>query len=149
MHAAMLFIFTLLEDCRPLYKSHHTRAQPKLVRRKQAIPYLQTEWSSCTSAQHGILKFLGSQGVEIRSESANSSKQTEMRDDERITESTPSNSGECRISLGRAPAETCVAPCGCTGSQKWVQFSQLNRLRRKDPSQWIAGAASRGLAKRQ
>jgi hypothetical protein len=31
----------------------------------------------------------------------------------------------------------CIAPCGCTGSQQWIQFSVLNRMRRSDPSQWI------------
>lgn len=134
-----VFIFTLLVGSVHCINHIHKLAQPKLVRREQAAtPYLQTELSSCTSAQHGILKFLESQGVEIGSESDKSSKQTEMRDDERITVSTPNNNVECRISLGRAPAGSkCVAPCGCTGSQKWVQFSELNRLRRKDPSQWI------------
>jgi hypothetical protein len=44
---------------------------------------------------------------------------------------------ECRVSLGRAPiGSKCLAPCGCIGSQQWIQFSVLNRLRRKDPEQW-------------
>jgi hypothetical protein len=54
-----------------------------------------------------------------------------------ITLSTTSNDVECRVSLGRAPiGSKCLAPCGCSGSQKWIQFNVLNRLRRKDPDQW-------------
>ena len=29
-----------------------------------------------------------------------------------------------------------MAPCGCTGSQQWIQFSELNSLRRKEENQW-------------
>lgn len=56
----------------------------------------------------------------------------------RVITSTHDNQIECRITLGRAQiGKKCVAPCQCTGSQKWVQFSVLNKLRRKDPRAWI------------
>ena len=52
--------------------------------------------------------------------------------------STSENNLECRVALGRAPkGRKLIAPCGCTGSQQWVQFAELNRLRRREPSQWI------------
>ena len=51
--------------------------------------------------------------------------------------SEESNNIECRVALERAPiGSKCIAPCGCSGSQKWIQFSVLNRMRRTDPSQW-------------
>jgi len=51
--------------------------------------------------------------------------------------STEENNLECRVALGRAPlGSKCIAPCGCTGSSQWIQFAELNRLRRKEPSQW-------------
>merc|ERR1711871_168512 len=45
---------------------------------------------------------------------------------------------ECRISLDRVDVgKKCIAPCGCVGSQRWIQFSEFNRLRRKEPSKWV------------
>jgi hypothetical protein len=56
----------------------------------------------------------------------------------RVTVSTRSNPIECRVTLGRTQVgRKCVSPCQCIGSQKWVQFSVLNKLRRKDPQAWI------------
>ena len=56
----------------------------------------------------------------------------------KIALSTEEDDLECRITLGKPPVgRKLIAPCGCTGSQEWVQFSELNRLRRKEPSQWV------------
>jgi E3 ubiquitin-protein ligase DOA10 len=52
--------------------------------------------------------------------------------------SSDENHLECRVALTRAPVgRKLIAPCGCTGSQEWVLFAELNRLRRRDPSQWL------------
>lgn len=110
-----------------------------LNRGKEVDNYLQTELSSCTIAQHTVLGFLKTRGVVLGSDSYSSGKVIKKlgNDEQRITVGTAERKVECRISLGPAPVGSkCVAPCGCTGSQKWVQFSELNRLRRKDPSQW-------------
>lgn len=107
-----------------------------------ARSFLQTEMSACVAAQQSIASFLVSKRIPIGGISGSLKKSDIERhpDDEvksRITISLPDNRIECRIALGRAPlGSKCVAPCGCTGSQKWVQFAELNKLRRKDPSQW-------------
>ena len=74
-----------------------------------------------------------------------------------IALSTSKNNYDCRISFDKVLTHSliycinylltytfkvpighkCIAPCGCTGSGKWIQFSELNRLRRKEPLQWI------------
>jgi len=106
------------------------------------IPYLQSEMAACSNAQQSILKFLHEKLIPIgMAPGSLRSAQSSHRDDisSRITISSADNNIECRISLGRAPlGSKCVAPCGCTGSQKWVQFSELNKLRRKDPQQWTS-----------
>lgn len=111
------------------------------IRDQEVLPYLQTELSSCTSAQQNILSFLRTKGIQIGLGAAQQSRAIQNSGNDahsRIVISTSENNIECRITLGKAPIGTkCVAPCGCTGSQKWVQFSELNRLRRKDPSQWM------------
>ncbi|KAJ1393491.1 hypothetical protein B484DRAFT_408182 [Ochromonadaceae sp. CCMP2298] len=107
------------------------------------IPYLQSELSATSTAQQGILAFLHAKQVplgqlpgSLRSKGASGGAADLLS---RITVSTKQNHVECRISLGRAAlGAKCVAPCGCSGSQKWVQFSELNKLRRKDPSQWTS-----------
>jgi hypothetical protein len=56
----------------------------------------------------------------------------------KVALSREDNNLECRVALGRAPVgKKLIAPCGCTGSQEWVQFAELNRLRRREPLQWI------------
>jgi hypothetical protein len=37
-----------------------------------------------------------------------------------------------KVPIGRKA----IAPCQCTGSQQWIQYSTYNKLRRKDPAQW-------------
>jgi len=135
-----IFLFVVYVGVVYCIKHINKLAPPTLTgRENEAIPYLRSELSSCTSAQQSILQFLRTQRVEIGSDAVNGLKQAKVRDGDvnRITVCTPENSVECRVALGPAPVESkCVAPCGCTGSQKWVQFSELNRLRRKDPMQW-------------
>ena len=56
----------------------------------------------------------------------------------KVALSTEDNDFECRVTLGKAPVgRKLIAPCGCTGSQEWIQFAELNRLRRKEPDQWV------------
>jgi hypothetical protein len=74
-------------------------------------------------------------GLKPNSLRAQSKKKVDVKS--RIIVSTESNNVECRIALGKAPiGSKCVAPCSCSGSQKWIQFSELNKLRRNDPKQW-------------
>lgn len=55
----------------------------------------------------------------------------------KVTMSVEGKEIDCRISLGKIPAgRKAIAPCQCTGSQQWIQYSTYNKLRRKDPSQW-------------
>lgn len=99
--------------------------------------FLQSEFSSLSSAQQNIVSYLNSMQIPINKEPRSLLKQSSRDILSRIIVSSKENNIECRIALGRAPiGAKCVAPCGCTGSQKWVQFSELNKLRRKDPSQW-------------
>ena len=113
---------------------------PKLQAiRAEMVPYLQTELSLCSEAQQNIQNFLKTKGVEIGVNPFLNRRSMKRLNDvrSRIVMSTDENNVECRISLGKAPTGSkCIAPCGCSGSQKWVQFSEFNRLRRKDPSQW-------------
>lgn len=99
------------------------------------IPYLQSEMASCSSAQQQIVTFLHGKRIPIGQGVSLRNMAETVRS--RIVVSTKEKGVECRIALGKAPpGAKCVAPCGCSGSQKWVQFSELNRLRRKDPTQW-------------
>lgn len=110
------------------------------------LAFVQTELAATSSAQQAIVKLLSHSHLIPLGQMPRSLAHFRRSDDESIKEShaksrivvsDESNNIECRISLGRAPfGSKCVAPCGCIGSQKWIQFTELNRLRRKDPSQW-------------
>eukprot|EP01039_Chlorochromonas_danica_P003035 gene3035-3311_t len=108
------------------------------------IRYLQKEQTAVTSAQRDIIDFLHSKKISIGREPTHPilGQQDSISDDEsslkaHVAISTESHPIECRVTLGPAPpGSLCVAPCGCTGSQKWVQFQVLNKLRRKEPNQW-------------
>lgn len=113
--------------------------------------YLQSELAATSRVQHDILAFLHDRKIPIgvhkndpRILSQSSAKVFVDSVDQvatpldRVTVCDDSNPIECRISLGPAPfGSVCVAPCRCTGSQKWIQFSLYNKLRRKDPHQWL------------
>ena len=103
------------------------------------VKFLQSELASCSAAQQSVVNFLRSKRVAIGSTPGSllKSKTTNEGVRSRIAVSTHDNNIECRVALGKAPiGSKCVAPCGCSGSQKWVQFAELNKLRRKDPTQW-------------
>ena len=105
--------------------------------------YLQNEALLLAEAQQQITKFLLSKNIPIKSghltrEERQLKKEEESKDQVRVCESTEENEVECRISLDRVEiGKKCIAPCGCGGSQRWIQFSEFNRLRRKEPSKWI------------
>lgn len=109
------------------------------------ISFLQAEAAAVAEAQHNILTLLRQLRIPVESSSKSSqndgiegnvrggSKRLKLR----VAVSTEENNLECRVALGKAPiGSKCIAPCGCTGSAQWIQFCELNRLRRKDPSQW-------------
>lgn len=103
------------------------------------IYYLQQEQILCSNAQQNILSYLKKQLIPVGSEprSLQTTSKVDRIEDRTIT-STESYPIECRLTLDFAPpGAKCVAPCSCAGSQKWIQFSVLNKLRRKDPKQWI------------
>lgn len=134
--------------CVCIFFANVTTVQPTIIETmktgtpqnsNEVIPYLQSELASCSSAQQQILTFLHGKGIPVGLGPASLRKVRNIAESlrSRITVSTSDNGVECRIALGTAPVGAkCVAPCGCSGSQKWVQFAELNRLRRKDPAQW-------------
>jgi hypothetical protein len=103
------------------------------------IHYFQDEQLSLSNSQQDIIKKLHHFKIPVGLEPA-SLRQTPDRTESvenRIATSTSSHPIECRITLDKGkPGVKCIAPCKCTGSQKWVQLSILNKLRRKDPHQW-------------
>jgi hypothetical protein len=108
------------------------------VAQQQTLQYLQSELATLSAAQQNVGSFLRSKRISIGLPPGSLSATRKIGSAlSRIAVSTEENPVECRVALGRAPAGAmCVAPCGCTGSQKWVQFAELNRLRRKEPDQW-------------
>ena len=103
--------------------------------------FLQTEITAMATAHNSINTFLRQKKIAIGETSG--SLRT-LRNDHRLSGgklvvalSDDSNNIECRVALERAPiGSKCIAPCGCSGSQRWIQFAVLNRMRRTDPSQW-------------
>jgi hypothetical protein len=103
--------------------------------------FLQTELTALAAAHNSINTFLrdrkiavgdapGSLRTSLPGSCATSNRLVVALSDE-------SNNIECRVALERAPVGAkCIAPCGCTGSQRWVQVSVLNKMRRTDPAQW-------------
>jgi hypothetical protein len=107
----------------------------------ELIKYLQNEQAGVSAAQQRIVEYLHSKKISIGSEPVDPSvlsKSSESLIKDRLAVSTDEHPIECRVTLDQAPTGSiCVAPCGCSGSQKWVQFSVLNKLRRKEPKQWV------------
>ena len=105
------------------------------------LSYLQREQTAVTMAQSQIVQFLQNKKIPIGQEPT--THQTPHTTDtdtllDRIAISTSKNPIECRITLDTATeGSICVAPCSCAGSQKWVELSVFNKLRRKNPSQWL------------
>ena len=101
--------------------------------------FLQKESSALSTSQGQVIGFLKSKGIRIGTKASERMEPVSdvQSDRVRIAMSTDTNNLECRVALGRAPTGSkVVAPCRCSGSQEWVQFSELNRLRRRDPKQW-------------
>lgn len=100
--------------------------------------YLHQEHIHLSEIQSKLVSFLQSNQIPISSEISLVHKSEDIPVQDRITISSKQNPVECRITLTKVKSgKLCVAPCKCTGSQKWVQFSVLNQLRRKDPKQWM------------
>mmetsp|Transcript_21021 Transcript_21021/g.21142 ORF Transcript_21021/g.21142 Transcript_21021/m.21142 type:complete len:275 (-) Transcript_21021:59-883(-) len=104
----------------------------------EVLAWLQSQSIEVASAQNNIKSFLTSRRIPVGSQPRSLRPSNSTGERIRIALSTEDNDYECRISLGKATiGRKVVAPCGCTGSQEWVQFSELNRMRRRDPSQWV------------
>lgn len=105
----------------------------------EVLQFLQKESSALSSAQTNVGGFLKSRGIRLGIKASERALPASAKKAEgvRIALSTPDNNLECRVSLSRAAiGSKVIAPCRCSGSQEWVQFSELNRLRRRDPKQW-------------
>lgn len=104
-----------------------------------SVKFLQNELAAVGAAQQKILGFLGQKNIHIGQLPTSKLKTVDVDDiRSRIAVSTEENNIECRVALAKAPVGSkCIAPCGCVGSQKWIQFSEFNKLRRNDPAQWI------------
>lgn len=101
------------------------------------LSFFQNELAGCREAQQSLSGFLHSNKISIGMKPGSIRSRLYQRSRANAIISTEENKIECRVALGRAPLGVkCVAPCACTGSQKWIQFSELNKLRRKDPEQW-------------
>ena len=113
-----------------------------VVDRTAVTNYLQSELASIAKAHNSINSLLrekripiGDQPCSLRDVFASDNKQHGKL---MVILSDDSNDIECRVALERAPiGSKCIAPCGCTGSQQWIQFAVLNRMRRSEPSQWM------------
>ena len=133
----------------------HVSSAPSSPSDSSILNYLQQESAAVTAAQHSIQQFLLSKNIPVglgpvaskaireRASRQAAALSAEGSDDPtkfsnyKIAMSTAENDITCRISLARVPlGRKCVAPCGCAGSQEWVQFAELNRLRRLEPQQW-------------
>jgi hypothetical protein len=105
--------------------------------------YLQNEALALSESQQQISSFLISKNIPIKSlhlsrEERRRRQLEAEKSKSRICMSTEENEVECRISLDRIDVgRKAIAPCGCVGSQRWIQFSEFNRLRRKEPSKWV------------
>lgn len=106
--------------------------------------FLQNEITSIATAHNSINSFLRDRKIPIgdvpgslRTTTSSSDMLGSTGKKLIVALSEESNNIECRVALERAPiGSKCIAPCGCSGSQKWIQFSVLNRMRRTDPAQW-------------
>jgi len=112
--------------------------QPAATSSSDILSFLQSESTSLAEHQARLTSFLQSKRIPIGSTPRSLRKEEDSsKKGVRIALSTKKNELQCRISLDKAPiGRKCIAPCGCAGTQEWIQFSELNRLRRKEPSQW-------------
>lgn len=102
------------------------------------LEWLQSQSCEVAAAQNNIKSFLYSKKIPVGTQPRSLVRSNATIHTLRVALSSEDSDYECRISLGKAgTGKKVVAPCGCTGSQEWVQFSELNRMRRRDPSQWV------------
>lgn len=133
----IILIFLVINTLSSSEESKSFSSSLKVKEPSKILGYLQREQTACSLAQQNIVNILRSKNIPIGLESTNIEETKEDNDANRIAISTEKHPLECRISLGPAPSGAkCIAPCGCSGSQKWIQFSLYNRLRRKDPQSW-------------
>ena len=105
-----------------------------LLVKKSSVSYLQTQSVTVSSLQNNLGRSLQSRNIALDP----SSSIEKYNKKTAVCESTIDKEIECRLSLTPAPiGSKCIAPCACSGSQRWVQFATINKLRRKEPSQWI------------
>ena len=101
------------------------------------LTFLQHESSGVSASKSVVEGFLLGRGIYVGNHIKPKATSMRGRDRIRIALSKEDNNLECRVALCKAVVGSkVIAPCRCSGSQKWVQFSELNRLRRRDPKQW-------------
>ena len=99
--------------------------------------YIERETTILTNSQHTVAEFLRQKNIPLGLNSKHGGVALSVRKKLLVAVSSLQNPIDCRVTLGKAPiGAKCVAPCGCSGSQKWIQFLVLNKLRRRDPDQW-------------
>lgn len=120
-------------------KNSHGAAEDETS--ENVINWLRQQQLEVSMAQSNLVQRLRDYGIPVGLPPGSRPLQEKDEADDitkRVTVCTRSNPIECRVALGRAQlGRICVSPCQCTGSQKWVQFSVLNKLRRKDPQTWV------------
>lgn len=108
---------------------------------EEVMNWLRQQQLEVSIAQANLIQKLRDFQIPVGLPPGSLRKQSEANADDlsqRIITSLPDNHIECRVTLDRVPfGRKCVAPCQCTGSQKWVQFAVLNKLRRKDAQAWV------------
>jgi hypothetical protein len=108
---------------------------------REATSYVQSELGSIATAHSSIVNFLREKSIPVNNGPIHPKKCTKTCEANKIIVALSREDSpiECRVTLQQAPVGSkCIAPCGCTGSQQWITFSEFNRLRRLEPSQWIS-----------
>lgn len=127
-------IYLVVMLCLPCFGTELSSSAKSAV-----LDFLQHESAAVTASNNEIRNFLVSNQIPIGGTPGSlrdSGKSVNRK--VKIALSTQESDFECRVTLGKPPlGRKLIAPCGCTGSQEWVQFAELNRLRRKEPSQWV------------
>ena len=101
----------------------------------EILQHLQTEAHQLSCIQRNLDETLSQKGIHVCG--IKIAEKNHLSHHQRVCVSTVEHPVDCRVSLSAIPfGSKGIAPCGCTGSQKWIQFSLANKLRRKDPEQW-------------
>lgn len=132
-----LIVLALKLGCLPCLNSE---LAPSTTSQPTVFDFLQRESASVAANNNEIRNFLASKRIPIGGtpRSLKDMGDSGVNRKVKIALSAEDSDIECRVTLGKAPlGRKLIAPCGCTGSQEWVQFAELNRLRRKEPNQWV------------